>query len=599
MPSETHSTIHYLFVDVSRKMYMAGTLWKWTNYFSGWQERWFVLDNGILSYYKSQDDVNSGCKGSVKMSVCDISVHTSDNTRLDLIIPGEQHFYVKAPNAQERQEWLVALGSSKASKGKLNEDPELVTQDLLKTKRSELRLYCDLLVQQIHSVKMAATQKDGPDIEKLDQATSLISPTCDTFIRTMEECMQLIQSSLPYEGTRSPNTPITDAALPPSPLKLPNKKNRHFHRQNSSDRTSVHSHSRSPSTSSVDATPPTRQNSRNRTESDASLSDVTAKDHTLVENIPNSALNSQNAGRTLSHGLDREGIVQSNSTGFIPSIHKLHNISEIGAMNPGENLNNSAVTSHTGLKIELTGSVSRRNNSETGYHSNDEVSSEGDVFLDPVEPRVPTFFTVMGTSFMDLKIADDAGIPVEPFLDSCKNMLPIFDKLNSTAFAPVKMDFQGNIRKVRTKYSVHPEEFTTLQSIIHHEISKKQQHLASSATMALLWMKRSLEFIAGFLAEIKKGEENLGVAASNAYAASLKPFHGWVVRGVFAVAVKALPYRSTFLSLLNPNEGDVDEQAYISSLMTDIDAFCCASDVVVKILDDFFTANNINIDEQI
>ena len=42
-------------------------------YIAGWQERWFILDNGILSYYKSQDDVNTGCKGSVKMSVCDIS----------------------------------------------------------------------------------------------------------------------------------------------------------------------------------------------------------------------------------------------------------------------------------------------------------------------------------------------------------------------------------------------------------------------------------------------------------------------------------------------------------------------------------------------
>ncbi|ESO95897.1 hypothetical protein LOTGIDRAFT_147378, partial [Lottia gigantea] len=39
----------------------------------GWQPRWFVLDNGILSYYKSQEDVNNGCKGSIKMSACDIS----------------------------------------------------------------------------------------------------------------------------------------------------------------------------------------------------------------------------------------------------------------------------------------------------------------------------------------------------------------------------------------------------------------------------------------------------------------------------------------------------------------------------------------------
>ncbi|XP_060603285.1 pleckstrin homology domain-containing family A member 8-like isoform X2 [Ruditapes philippinarum] len=532
------------------------------------------------------------------MSVCDISVHASDNTRLDLIIPGEQHFYVKASNAQDRQEWLVALGSAKATKGKFSDDPETITHDLLKTKRSELRLYCDLLVQQIHSVKMVATQKESIDEEKLDQAASLLSPTCDTFIRTMEECMQLIQASLPYEGSRSPNTPITDAALPPSPLKLPNKKNRHLHRQNSNERTSVHSHSRSPSVSSVDATPVSRQSSRNRTSSDTSLSDVTGvKIHSPVDSIPNSALYSQ-TGR-VNHSSDSEGKVQSNLTGLRTSGQKLHNISENGAMISGANLNNSAVTSPAGLKLEQTGTVSVRTNSETGYYSNDEVSSEGDVFLDPVEPRVSTFFSVMGTSFMDLKIAEDAGIPVEPFLDSCKNLLPIFDKLNSTAFAPVKMDFQGNIRKVRTKFSVHPEEFTTLQSIIQHEISKNQQHLASSATMALLWMKRSLEFISGFLDEIKKGEEDLGAAASKAYADSLKPFHGWVVRGVFAVAVKALPYRSTFLSLLNPNDTDVDEQCYITSLMTDIDTFCSASSVVIKILDDFFTANNIKIDEQV
>ena len=39
----------------------------------GWQPRWFVLDNGILSYYRSEDDVNNGCKGSIKMSVCDVN----------------------------------------------------------------------------------------------------------------------------------------------------------------------------------------------------------------------------------------------------------------------------------------------------------------------------------------------------------------------------------------------------------------------------------------------------------------------------------------------------------------------------------------------
>lgn len=93
---------------------MEGVLYKWTNYLAGWQPRWFVLDNGILSYYDSQDDVCKGSKGSIKMAVCEIKVHATDNTRMELIIPGEQHFYMKAVNAAERQRWLVALGSAKA-----------------------------------------------------------------------------------------------------------------------------------------------------------------------------------------------------------------------------------------------------------------------------------------------------------------------------------------------------------------------------------------------------------------------------------------------------------------------------------------------------
>ena len=43
-----------------------------------------------------------------------VLVHASDVTRLDLIIPGEAHFYVKATTPQDRQEWLIAFGSCKA-----------------------------------------------------------------------------------------------------------------------------------------------------------------------------------------------------------------------------------------------------------------------------------------------------------------------------------------------------------------------------------------------------------------------------------------------------------------------------------------------------
>lgn len=44
---------------------------------SGWQPRWFVLENGVISYYDSEDDVGKGSKGSIKMSVCDIKGWTA------------------------------------------------------------------------------------------------------------------------------------------------------------------------------------------------------------------------------------------------------------------------------------------------------------------------------------------------------------------------------------------------------------------------------------------------------------------------------------------------------------------------------------------
>lgn len=186
---------------------------------TGWQPRWFVLENGVISYYDSEDDVGKGSKGSIKMSVCDIKVHPSDVTRLELIIPGEQHFYVRAVNAAERQRWLVALGSSKAG---TVDSHKHKSPDCLRTKMSELRIYCDLLVQQVHSIQ--SQHSTDTETEPSSEA-SLLSATCSTFIRTLEECMALANQSLspelppPERMKRSVSHPGTYSSDKPGLLK--------------------------------------------------------------------------------------------------------------------------------------------------------------------------------------------------------------------------------------------------------------------------------------------------------------------------------------------------------------------------------------------
>ena len=59
---------------------MKGTLNKWTNYLHGWQERYFIVGEGILSYYKSEFDTQFGCRGSiclhkVRVLVSDFNVY--------------------------------------------------------------------------------------------------------------------------------------------------------------------------------------------------------------------------------------------------------------------------------------------------------------------------------------------------------------------------------------------------------------------------------------------------------------------------------------------------------------------------------------------
>ncbi|OBS71958.1 hypothetical protein A6R68_13463, partial [Neotoma lepida] len=113
---------------------------------------------------------------------------------MDLIIPGEQYFYLKARSVAERQRWLVALGSAKAClTDKFAENTEN-----LKTKMSELRLYCDLLVQQVDKTKEVATSGVADSEEGIDVGM-LLKSTCNTFLKTLEECMQIANAAFTSE----------------------------------------------------------------------------------------------------------------------------------------------------------------------------------------------------------------------------------------------------------------------------------------------------------------------------------------------------------------------------------------------------------------
>ncbi|XP_066913847.1 glycolipid transfer protein-like [Clytia hemisphaerica] len=150
-------------------------------------------------------------------------------------------------------------------------------------------------------------------------------------------------------------------------------------------------------------------------------------------------------------------------------------------------------------------------------------------------------------------IPEDGKINTDAFLKACSEIVPFFDVLGSTAFAPVKSDINGNIAKLRKKYDTNQEKFITLQDIVNSEIESNTTKAKNSATDALLWLKRALSFIRVFLEEVMTGEEDLVKCAKKAYENSLKQFHGWMVQGIFSLAMKAVPYRKDFMKSLGPD----------------------------------------------
>lgn len=53
---------------------LRGYLSKWTNYIHGWQDRFIVLKDSTLSYYKSELESNLGCRGALSLKKAKVKV---------------------------------------------------------------------------------------------------------------------------------------------------------------------------------------------------------------------------------------------------------------------------------------------------------------------------------------------------------------------------------------------------------------------------------------------------------------------------------------------------------------------------------------------
>ncbi|XP_066539914.1 pleckstrin homology domain-containing family A member 8 [Hoplias malabaricus] len=538
---------------------MEGVLYKWTNYISGWQPRWFVLAGGTLSYYDSQEDVWKGCKGSIKISVCEIQVHSSDFTRVDLTIPGEQYFYLRAINAAERQKWLVALGTAKAclTDNRTKREKELQENtETLKTKVSELRLYCDLLLEQVNKLKENPLGEGTAGSEDTgDDTGTLVKTTCTTFLKTLEECMQIANRTFsPDLLSQSPPGSPPVAAVKPQKIKPLNQASHHLEEK---QKGSLKSSSRGSANEKLEIVP-----------AGNSVLEEENEDSPRIENV-------QDCAHASTHSAAED-----------------------------ENLREEAGGDVCSDKVDLSESEvllsSRQSKEQQASDQNEAVPASNKLESQDKqekEDQVETFFSSMSHRFSDIRLEDNSDIPTQAFLDSCYAIVPVLDKLGPTVFAPVKIDFVGNIKKVQQKLLSDPGAFPTLQSIVLHEVAMEVAQVRNSATEALLWLKRGLKFLKEFLCEVDSGEQDIHAALNNAYGRTLRQYHGWVVRGVFALALRAAPSYGGFMAALVTHEGDELKEGFNTGMHRDLAIYLPAIEKQLIILDNLYEEYGLESDE--
>jgi hypothetical protein len=89
----------------------SGLMTKCGSMYPSWYERFFVLEDGFLTYHTSES--KKDFKGTYFLPHCVLSTDTPEPTRIKIVIKGVQgrSFHMKCADEQEAETWKEAIRS--------------------------------------------------------------------------------------------------------------------------------------------------------------------------------------------------------------------------------------------------------------------------------------------------------------------------------------------------------------------------------------------------------------------------------------------------------------------------------------------------------
>ncbi|KAJ9125352.1 hypothetical protein QFC22_000312 [Naganishia vaughanmartiniae] len=205
------------------------------------------------------------------------------------------------------------------------------------------------------------------------------------------------------------------------------------------------------------------------------------------------------------------------------------------------------------------------------------MSTETPPVVRITEEDVP-FYKTVKRSFKDVHI--EGGVQTDQFCEACDAVIQFFDLFNNAAFSIVQNDLSSKIAKVRERLAAKPETSQTLEQLL---IDEKQENVPF-ATGALTWLLRSLKFTTlGLRLNMADQKEELSTSMTKAYERTLRPYHGFMIRPLFRLAMNVCPYRAKFYPSLGEPEDVV---------MQELDQWLAGLEVILDRMTGFYKAGN-------
>ncbi|XP_078152769.1 glycolipid transfer protein 3-like [Carex rostrata] len=140
-----------------------------------------------------------------------------------------------------------------------------------------------------------------------------------------------------------------------------------------------------------------------------------------------------------------------------------------------------------------------------------------------------------------------------------KQLLRVLDKIGPTLFV-LRQDINQNIQRIEDFKSEDKSRSASLTEIITKETDEGTERKANSCTKATIWLTRSINFVVALLETlINSPDLTLEEVVEEAYKNTLKPWHGWISMAAYKVALKLIPERENFISLLLGKCQDFDD----------------------------------------